>query len=169
VSMPFLGEIMMFAGNFAPKGWAFCQGQTMLITENTALFSILGTTYGGNGTTNFQLPDFRGRFPLSQGQGSGLPSYALGEVGGSATAAISSNNLPGHTHAMPASTDLGTTDSPTNAVMAQGGSYAVPTDSATSAAPTGSNATSATPLPVQNAYLAVNFIIALAGVFPSRN
>lgn len=99
MSEPFIGEIIMFAGNFAPRGWAFCAGQILPIAQNTALFSILGTTYGGNGQTTFALPDLRGRVPTGQGQGPGLPAVDLGEIAGTPTTTLTINQLPAHNHA----------------------------------------------------------------------
>lgn len=97
---PFVGEIEMFGFNFAPQGWATCDGQLLSIAQNTALFSLLGTQYGGNGTTNFALPDLRGRVPIHQGQGSGLSNRVIGEMSGSETTTLIQNNLPAHTHAI---------------------------------------------------------------------
>jgi len=94
----FIGSILLFAGNFAPRGWAFCQGQLLSIQQNTALFSILGTTYGGNGQTTFGLPDLRGRAPIGPGQGPGLPSVELGEMAGTPQVQLLITNLPMHTH-----------------------------------------------------------------------
>jgi len=98
MSEQFIGEIRMFAGNFAPRGWAFCQGQIMAISTNTALFSILGTTYGGNGQTTFALPDLRGRVPTGQGAGPGLPPTTLGELAGTPSVTLTINQLPTHNH-----------------------------------------------------------------------
>src|SRR5215510_5189967 len=98
MSEPFLGEIIMFGGNFAPRGWALCNGQILSIAQNTALFSILGTTYGGNGQTTFGLPDFRGRVPVSQGAGPGLSSYDLGEMPATESTTLLINQMPAHTH-----------------------------------------------------------------------
>ncbi|MCG5073233.1 phage tail protein [Paraburkholderia tagetis] len=98
MSDPFLGEIRMVGFNYAPNGWAFCQGQVLPIAQNTALFALLGTTYGGNGTTTFQLPDLRGRMPVGMGQGLGLSSIALGEQGGTENATLTTQNMPMHTH-----------------------------------------------------------------------
>src|SRR5689334_10336146 len=95
---PFIGSIVLFAGNFEPRGWAFCQGQLLSIAQNTALFSILGTTYGGNGQTTFALPDLRGRAPVGQGQGPGLPLVQLGQQGGANTVTLTVPNLPAHNH-----------------------------------------------------------------------
>src|SRR5437867_1864890 len=95
---PFYGEIRMFAGNFAPRNWAFCQGQILPIAQNTALFSLLGTTYGGNGSTTFALPDLRGRVPIHQGQGTGLSSYTMGQNGGTESETLTVNQMPAHKH-----------------------------------------------------------------------
>ena len=103
MSEAFIGEIRMFAGNFPPRGWQFCQGQLLSIAQNTALFSILGTTYGGNGQTTFALPDLRGRYPMQPGQGPGLSPRTLGEQGGSETVTLISNQMPAHTHSHTAS------------------------------------------------------------------
>src|SRR4051812_4210500 len=98
MSEPFLAEIVMFAGNFAPRGWAFCNGQILSIAQNTALFSLLGTTYGGNGQTTFSLPDFRGRSPVGTGQGPGLATIDLGEVSGAEAVTLLTTQMPVHTH-----------------------------------------------------------------------
>ncbi|MGH6630282.1 MAG: phage tail protein, partial [Burkholderiales bacterium] len=98
MSSPFLGMIQIFPYNFAPRGWAFCNGQILPIVQNTALFSLLGTTYGGNGQTTFALPDLRGRFPNSSGQGPGLSNYDLGQVGGTESATLTINQMPTHNH-----------------------------------------------------------------------
>jgi microcystin-dependent protein len=169
MSDPYVGEIRMVGFNFAPQGWALCNGQTLPISQYAALFSLLGTTYGGNGTSNFQLPNLQGRVAIHQGTGVGLPAVVIGESAGSVTASLSAQNLPQHTHPIPASNDLGTTDSPGGAVVAKGGSYATPSDQATTAAATGLNTGSALPFNVQNPYLVVNFIIALVGIFPTRS
>src|SRR6187399_1257120 len=112
MSEPFLAEIVMFAGNFAPRGWAFCQGQILAISQNTALFSLLGTTYGGNGQTTFALPDLRGRVPVGTGQGPGLPTMDLGQVGGEPTHTLITTEMPAHQHALPCSADDATQGSP---------------------------------------------------------
>ena len=102
-----IGEIRMFAGNFAPRYWAFCQAQLISIASNTALFSILGTTYGGNGQTTFGLPDFRGRVAVGVGTGPGLSNVVLGEMGGSSTITLTTNNMPAHNHTATAGTEIG--------------------------------------------------------------
>src|SRR5690349_24008377 len=98
MSEPFIAEIVLFAGNFAPRGWAFCQGQILSIAQNTALFSLLGTTYGGNGQTTFALPDLRGRVPIGTGQGPGLAPIDLGQVAGNPSVTLTVNNMPAHNH-----------------------------------------------------------------------
>src|SRR4051812_1587744 len=95
---PYIGEIMMFAGNFAPRGWALCDGSLLSISQNTALFSILGTTFGGNGQTTFGLPDLRGRLPMHPGQGPGRTGRTLGESGGAETVTLNTTQMPAHTH-----------------------------------------------------------------------
>jgi microcystin-dependent protein len=174
MASPFLGEVKIFAGNFAPRGWAMCNGQLMSISQNTALFSILGTTYGGNGQTTFALPDFRSRLPVHQGQGPGLTPYNLGEMNGVENVTLLSSQIPLHNHAVNASTGAGT------AVAAGGGFWA--TDGAsrggklyasTGGAAMGTGAIGQTGggVPHNNIqpFLALNFIVALQGVFPARN
>ncbi len=174
MSNPFLGEIRMFAGNFAPQGWAMCNGQTLAITQNTALFSLLGTTYGGNGTTTFVLPDLRGRVPLHMGQGLGLSPYVLGQLGGSENVTLTTNNLPFHTH------NINCVGSGGNQASPVGGYPAIESTGTSqnysNAAPTGQmNANTvagfgpALPVGIGRPYLTLNFIIAMQGIFPSRN
>jgi microcystin-dependent protein len=168
MSQPFLGQIMLFAGNFAPLGWALCNGQLMSIQQNTALFSILGTTYGGNGTTTFGLPDFRGRVPLHWGQGLGLANYAIGQMAGSENTTLLQTNLPSHTHPISASTLPANGDNPNGAVLASGPSYIQPAEANTALAPSGATGGNQ-PFNNIQPYLALTFVIALQGVFPSRN
>src|SRR5919109_3928213 len=104
MSDPYVAEIRIFPFNFAPRGWAFCNGQLLPISQNTALFSLLGTTYGGNGQTTFALPDLRGRVPISSSQGPGLSNYDLGEIGGFESVTLTTNQLPAHTHGLPSHT-----------------------------------------------------------------
>jgi microcystin-dependent protein len=187
MSEPFIGEIIMFAGNFAPRGWAFCNGQLLSIAQNTALFSILGTTYGGNGQTTFALPDLRGRVPVHSGnsQGPGLSPYNLGQASGTETVTLLTNQMPMHTHAgaisaaqvdgtsaVPASTEvLAQTYDAGN--QAQFNSYAPSTS--TPLVPLAPNSVAigvsggSQPFGILQPYLAINFIIALEGIFPSRN
>src|ERR1044071_2006586 len=114
MSTPFLGEIKIISWNYAPKGWAFCNGQFLPINQNQALFSLLGTTYGGNGQTTFALPDFRGRVPIHFGQGPGLPTFDLGQVSGEPSHTLINSEMPGHNHTftIPAVSSAGTTNTP---------------------------------------------------------
>ncbi|MDI6047058.1 phage tail protein [Flavobacterium yafengii] len=180
---PFIGEIKIFGFNFAPMGHLTCSGQILAISTNTALFSLLGTTYGGNGQTTFGLPDLQGRVAKSQGQGSGLPSYQMGEMAGSTSITISQLNMPAHTHPaagitanLPVASGQGSVSSPVGNYLAQ-----APIDMyATAATPnknygplavsgvTGSSGGSQ-PIDIQNPYLVVNYSIAINGIFPSRN
>jgi microcystin-dependent protein len=163
MSEQYLGQVMLFAGNFAPAGWALCQGQLLAISQNVALFSLLGTTYGGNGTSNFALPDLQGRVPIGMGNGYGLTPRVEGENGGSET-----TPLIAHTHGLPANASLGTTDAPSGAVPAGGGSYAATTDG-TALAATDSAGTVAGPAETMNPFLVMNYCIALQGIYPSRS
>ena len=114
----FLGEIRIFACNFAPQGWALCNGQILSITQNTALFSLLGTNYGGNGTSTFALPNFQGSAPIHQGQGPGLTPRVVGETGGSTTQTVTSGQMPTHSHALTAhGADFGDVNAPSTAVI----------------------------------------------------
>lgn len=167
MSEPFLGSIVLFAGNFAPRGWALCNGQILSIAQNTALFSLLGTTYGGNGQTTFALPDLRGRAALHAGQGPGLSSYALGQNGGQETVTLNQAEMPQHTHLQPASNGQQTTNRPHNAVPAKGGPYASTGDGST--LDPVSNAGGSQPHNNLSPYLALNYIISLNGIYPSRN
>ena len=170
---PILGEIRMFAGNFAPTGWAFCQGQLLPIAQNQALFSLLGTTYGGDGRTTFALPDLRGRVPVGFGQGPGLSNRVIGEQFGSELVTLNINQMPSHNHTVNAVTTEGNQNLPTNSLPANtkaldkeySDANANTTMKATMVNPTGGNQ----PFGVTQPSLGVNFIIALQGVFPSRN
>ena len=170
---PILGEIRMFAGNFAPIGWAFCQGQLLPIAQNQALFSLLGTTYGGDGRTSFALPDLRGRVPVGFGQGPGLSNRVIGEKFGSELVTLNINQMPSHNHTVNAVTTEGNQNLPTNSLPANtkaldkeySDANANTTMKATMVNPTGGNQ----PFGVSQPSLGVNFIIALQGVFPSRN
>src|SRR5690349_11535310 len=115
---PFLGEIKLFCGNYAPIGWAFCDGSLLPISENDALYALIGTTYGGDGINTFALPDLRGRVAIHQGQGPGLSPYVMGETGGAETVTLTTNNLPQHTHRIIASTQAGKAASPADALLA---------------------------------------------------
>ena len=171
MSEPFVGEIRMFAGNFAPRGWAFCDGQLLAVSQNDALFSLLGTIYGGDGRTTFGLPDLRGRVPLHQGTGPGLSPRRLGSKGGAENVTLTTNQLASHTHDFNVNTAVATTAAPQGKVLAQvvGGSiYQVEnqnTDLASnSIANTGGSQSHTNLMPT----LCVHFIIALVGIYPSR-
>jgi microcystin-dependent protein len=164
---PFIGQLLLVGFNFAPRGYAMCNGQLLSIAQNTALFSLLGTQYGGNGQTTFGLPDLRGRVSLHQGQGPGLSNQTIGEVTGSETVNLSTNQLPSHSHPLLANAGLGSTAKPAGAVASQGGSYS-PTSDGTRLADsvtTGANQ----PVSIMQPYLVLNWVIALQGIFPSRS
>jgi microcystin-dependent protein len=168
---PFIAEIRIFPFNFAPRGWAFCNGQLLPLAQNTALFSLLGTTYGGNGSTNFALPNLQGAVPMQPGQGPGLSLYDLGEQGGSETVTLLATELPSHSHNLSASSSDGIDPSPGNSLLAAGlgiGAYAAPAAATTLA--DGSVAVSGGSQPHNNMmpYLTLNFCIALQGIFPPR-
>lgn len=166
MSEPFLSEIKIVSFNFAPKGWALCNGQLLPINQNQALFALLGTTYGGNGQTTFALPNFRGAVPIHVGNG-----HVLGERAGSSSTTLSIQSLPQHLHALQASpTSTNTTADPTNALLAPvNGGYNsgsnLTTLDASSTTATGGNQPHNNMMP----YLVLNFVIALQGIFPSRN
>jgi microcystin-dependent protein len=173
MSEPFLGELRLVPYNFAPRGWAACNGQVMAITQNTALFSLLGTTYGGNGVTTFNLPDLRSRVPIHTGEGAGLSPYTLGQMGGEESVTLTTQQLPAHNHLLQASNTNGNTMGPNGAVPARAKKvlrYASDPDGNTfmnqaTVTPTGQS------LPHDNVppYLVLQWIIALEGIFPSRN
>lgn len=169
---PFVGEIRMFGGNFAPAGWAFCQGQLMAISENDTLFTLIGTTYGGDGQETFGMPDLQGRIPLHSGTGSDGITYTLGEKGGVETVTLTVQQIPVHTHPLIASTNLANDANPLNNVLAEASSA----DPYATFPPTIAMAPqSVTPVggsqPHENIqpYLCISFIISLFGVFPSPN
>ena len=170
----FIGEIRMFAGNFAPRGWAFCEGQLLSISQNDALFSILGTTYGGDGRVSFALPDLRGRLPIHKGQGAGLSNYILGQKIGQESVTLLPSNLPQHTHPVFAISETGNQANPTGNFPAN--SQAQDPEYATSgtripmnAAVTGQNSTSNLSVNNRQPSLGINYIICLNGIYPSRN
>jgi microcystin-dependent protein len=199
MSEPFLGEIIMFAGNFAPRGWALCDGQLLSISSNQALFSILGTAYGGDGRTSFGLPDLRSRAPIHAGQGNGLTSHRLGSKSGAEYIRLTTDTLPQHQHAvalsgagsatfsLKASTAAGNTPTPgptTIPAKVMGGLNAFDAYTTAAADTTLLPGTASTTVnvegntgmtgagqsvPIVPPVLALNFIIATAGDFPSRN
>ncbi|HEX2254760.1 MAG TPA: tail fiber protein [Thermoanaerobaculia bacterium] len=169
---PFVAEIRIFPFNFAPKGWAWCDGQLMPLSQNTALFSLLGTTYGGNGKSNFALPDLQGSAPMHPGQGPGLSLHDLGETAGSETVTLLESEIPAHSHALRASTEVGEENDPVSAALAGsvGNTMYRPAGGAQVAmsfnalAPAGGDAPHNNMMP----YLTFYFCIALQGVFPPR-
>jgi microcystin-dependent protein len=175
---PFIGEIRMFAGNFAPQGWALCSGQLMSIAQNDVLFSLLGTIYGGDGQSTFALPDFRGRVPLHQGQGQ-TQNFTLGEFGGTETETLTASQLPAHTHVLSASAEvpqavpaggINLSDSayvPASPVP-KPKMYANPDTLVAMSASAIATAGGSQPHDNMAPSLALNFIIALEGIYPSR-
>ncbi|MEA2297905.1 MAG: hypothetical protein QOF77_841 [Solirubrobacteraceae bacterium] len=172
MGQPYIGEIRLFGGNFAPQGWAFCDGSLMAISDNDALFSLVGTTYGGDGQSTFGLPDLRGRVPLHQGTASGT-SFVIGETGGTESVTLTTQQMPLHRHSLQASTNVGGASNPAGNVFAQGppGGVEVYTQD-NSVVPTGtpvSPAGGGQPHENRQPLLAVSFIISLFGIFPSQN
>lgn len=170
---PFLGEIRMFAGNFAPVGWALCNGQLLSIAQNTALFSLFGTTYGGDGRVTFALPNLQGRAPMHWGNGAGLTPRVLGEEAGTPTVTLTGVQIPAHIHGFTAENEEASTGSPNGNAVA--GSETVnwftsgsPAQVAMSPQAVGSGGGSQ-PHNNQQPYLAVTFIVAMQGIFPARN
>jgi microcystin-dependent protein len=170
---PFVAEIRIFPFNFAPKGWAWCDGQILPISQNTALFSLLGTTYGGDGKSTFALPDLQGRAPMHPGQGPGLSLHDLGETGGSDSVTLLASELPGHSHSFQADTvDPADTNVPSpNASLAQssGGTLYQAASNAQMAPQMLGAAGGGQPHNNLQPYLTLNFNIALQGVFPPRS
>lgn len=168
---PYIGEIRMIGGNYAPAGWAFCEGQTLAIANYETLFNLIGTTYGGDGFTTFQLPDLRGRIPMHMGQGAGLTSRVLSEMGGSESVPVTIAQLPAHGHSVLAAAEPATTKNPAGAALAQPDNpgYATAGGAGTTFGPAsvGSTGGFQTHDNLQPA-LCVNFIIAFEGIYPSR-
>ncbi|MGZ8345695.1 MAG: phage tail protein [Allosphingosinicella sp.] len=168
MGQPFIGEIRLFAGNFAPVGWAFCNGQTLAIAENDALFTLIGTTYGGDGQNSFRLPDLQGRVPVHKGTGAGV-TYQLGEQGGVESVTLTTNQIPAHTHSLIVSQDQGSQSDPTNAMVGSNPTVqlfrpgaAVQTFDASAMSPVGGSQ----PHDNLQPYIAIHYIIALFGLFP---
>jgi len=169
MGIPYVGEIRMFAGNFAPAGWAFCNGSLLPISENEVLFQLIGTTYGGDGQQTFALPDLRGRVPVHQGSGPGLSPRLLGELAGSETVTLTAGQMPMHTHVLRASSAAATLGTPAGDVLAK-----TSINSYGSGPPTMPMAAQAVPLaggsqPHENMapFTAISYIISLFGIFPS--
>ncbi|MEM0998250.1 MAG: tail fiber protein [Bacteroidota bacterium] len=182
----FIGEVRMFAGNFAPRSWAFCEGQLLAIAQNSALFSILGTTYGGDGRTTFALPDLRGRAPIGQGNGPGLSDRRLGAKGGQATVTLTVSQIPAHSHSatLQANKTVPVTDNPNNAYPGPIVGRANTAPPATIQAAAYANSTNVTmksdavvvdntggnqSINIMQPYIPIYYIIALFGVYPSRS
>jgi microcystin-dependent protein len=170
MAQPYVGEIRLFAGNFAPAGWAFCNGQLLPISENETLFQLIGTTYGGDGQSTFAMPDLRGRVPIHQGTGAGLSPRIVGEMGGSESVALTINQISNHTHAFLASTAPGTQSNPAGSVLGASPSVTLyleegPTVNLNPAAiaPLGGSQPHSNLQPFQ----CINYIISLFGIFPS--
>jgi len=169
---PFVAEIRIFPFNFAPKGWAWCDGQLLPISQNTALFSLLGTTYGGDGKSNFALPDLQGRAPMHPGQGPGLSLHDLGETGGSETVSLLESEMPSHNHAQNVSQGDAIERVPAGQLLATGiavGQYGAPASLVSMAPETVAPAGGDQPHNNLQPYLTFYFCIALQGVFPPRS
>jgi microcystin-dependent protein len=167
---PFVAEIRIFPFNFAPTGWAFCDGQLLPLSQNTALFSLLGTTYGGNGKSNFALPDLQGRAPMHPGQGPGLSLHDLGETGGSETVTLLESEIPAHSHAPRATQDDDDSTIPVGNCYGQlSVQFAAPANLVAMAPETLAPAGGDQPHNNMQPYLTLNFCIALQGVFPPRS
>ena len=176
MSEPFIAQVMMFGGNFAPRGWAFCDGQLLPISQNTALFSLIGTFYGGDGRTTFALPDLRGRFPMHEGQGAGLSSRVQGARSGVETNYLTVGNMPSHTHGgtVVTSTQEGDRNDPAGAYMARPEDPLQPYGGSTGGTMAAGSvqidpAGSGQPVDNMSPFLVLRFVIALQGIFPSRN
>jgi len=165
MAQPYVGEIRMFAGNFSPAGWMFCEGQLLPISENETLFQLIGTTYGGDGQSTFALPDLRGRLPIHQGNG-----FILAETGGAEEITLTVNQIPAHSHPFLASTAIANQSAPTNNVVAQSSAadlYIEDTPDVNMAAQAIGSVGGSQPHTNFQPYLCINFIISLFGIFPS--
>jgi len=177
MSEPYVGEIRMFAGNFAPRQWAFCNGQLLSISQNNALFSLLGTTYGGDGRVSFGLPEMRGRLPVHQGQGPGLSPRPLGMRLGLEGIALNSNQMPSHRHTLNASSDIANSANPGSDVLASQDDGDTPYAAQPEEPTKLENMNSQTLSMAGNSqahnnmmpYLSISFIICLFGIYPSRS
>lgn len=172
MSEPYIGQIQIFAFNFPPRGWAVCDGQTLPISQNSALFSLLGTTYGGDGRTTFALPDLRGRSPVHMGTGTGLSPIRIGQKGGAETHQLTVAELAAHTHGyrIDCNSDMGDADNPENRFPAPSNENVYSTSKDALMSPmTTAQTGSGQAFNIRSPYLALNFCIALTGVFPSRS
>ncbi len=171
MSQPYVGEIRLFAGNFAPTGWAFCDGSLLSIAENDVLFNLIGTTYGGDGQNTFQLPDLRGRVPVHQGQGPGLQTFVIGQSGGNESVALSTNQIPIHNHPLQAAVNGTRETSPANNFLAAGGPELYASTRATLGGTlSGGMAGTGNGQPHENMapFLTISYIISLFGIYPSQ-
>ncbi len=170
MSSPYIGEIRMFGGNFAPAGWAFCDGSLLSIAENDALFNLIGTTYGGDGQNTFALPDLRGRAPLHAGQGPGLSNYTLGQAGGTESVTLTPNQLPAHSHLAQGQTAAGSQTSPSNGVWAAStlNQFSANTPTQPFAANAVGMSGGSQPHDNMMPYATINYIISLFGIYPSQ-
>lgn len=169
---PFLGQIQAFGFNFAPRGWALCDGQLLAISQNTALFSLLGTTYGGDGRTTFALPDLRGRSIIHPGQGPGLSSISWGERSGIENATLTIQNMPSHNHnvSVAVNTGSGEESNPTSFLSGHAGAFSeTPSSGAALSGVNQTNTGGSQPVNIRNPYLGIYVCIALQGIFPSRD
>jgi len=171
MSEPFLAEVRMMGFNFAPRGWAFCDGQILPINQNQSLYSLLGTTYGGDGRTSFALPDLRGRTPIHVGQSNGGGDHLLGQKSGEETHTLAANEMPQHNHIVQGSTGNATANNPSGHVFARAPeqTYAAPQTGVNLRSGSVANVGGGQAHNNMQPYLAVNFCIALQGLFPSRN
>ncbi len=174
MSDPYIGQIILFGGNFAPRGWSFCNGALLTIAGNEALFSLIGTTYGGDGQVTFALPDLRGRAPVHVGAspGPGRSPYVLGQVGGTETVPLSANQMAAHSHPVKvaARNESGSQTRPGGNILAAGNNYDSPTTAdATLGGVSAGEAGGNFPHENRQPYLACNYIIALEGIYPSRS
>lgn len=171
MSDPYVGEVRLFAGNFAPLGWAFCQGQLVPISENETLFNLIGTTYGGDGQQTFGLPDLRGRVPVHQGQGLGLTPRQMGEMAGVESVALSTVQMPAHSHALRASTAAASVTTPAGALL--GATSVNSYDNASAGTPMAAAAITGAggsqPHDNMAPTLALNYIISLFGIYPTQS
>jgi microcystin-dependent protein len=179
---PDLAMIYLFAGNFAPHGYAMCNGQLLLISQNAALFSLMGTSYGGDGVSNFGLPDLQGRVPIHAGQGAGLSPYFVGQNGGTETKTLNYGQIPGHTHTFNVNNAAGTTATPSGTTYLAAGpvtgsgpnasslkTYTSVSSNTALGTSTIGSAGGGQPFSILQPFLTVTYVIALQGVFPSRN
>lgn len=168
MSSPYVGEVRLFGGNFAPAGWAFCQGQLLAISENPVLFQLIGTTYGGDGQVSYALPDLRGRVPLHQGQGQTV--HVIGELGGAENVTLTTGQMPGHSHALGADTAASSITTPAGALLASTTVNSYDNSAAGTLMSASAIGSAGGSLPHDNMAptVVLNYIIALFGVFPSQ-